>query len=197
MATSEQVAWSIYGDLDARDRRAVDAWRDLGNDMVTSLFNADVMSSRQGHPRLPADDTAEWMRRRAGSPELTLEATCEHEAAHAVVAHALGVRVVEMSVSDDGLQGLTRYETTTPTAAAIIAAAAEVWITEFRATAYPAEDNRGFGDDRSRVVRNTGSELEARDAYRRARLLLGECRDQVIPLARELARTHQLDRPGG
>lgn len=55
MAGSEEVAWTMYARLGERDRAAVDAWRALGNDLVSSLLNADALS-RERPRRFPSDD---------------------------------------------------------------------------------------------------------------------------------------------
>lgn len=187
--SSEQVAWDIYSRLEARDRRAVDAWRDLGNDLVTSLLNSGALRS-DGSRRLPADDTAEWARRAAGTDEaLVLQRTAEHEAAHAVVAQALGVHVAEVSVASDGRSGHTVYESSTPATTAVIAAAADEWIHGFRALVFPTGDATGCGDDMRVLARATGADAyRVGEARRRARLILGERRDEVVQLARRLAR---------
>lgn len=189
MPTSEEVAWQLYAGLGARDRRAVDAWRDLGNDLVTSLLNAGVLSPSQPR-RVPADDVADFSRRMLGTdPAFVLQRTAEHEAAHAVVAVALGVRGVEVAISDDGRSGSTRYERASREATAAVAAAADVWIHEFRAVVFPTGDEVGCGDDYRLLVRSTDGDHGVREARRRARLVLGERGDEVLAVAAQLART--------
>ncbi|MEW2421264.1 hypothetical protein AB0911_12040 [Streptomyces nigra] len=191
--SSEQTAWKIYAGLNAKDRRAVDAWRDLGNDMVTSLLNADVLRS-DAPRRLPSDDTAEWRRRMLGTDaDLVVQRTAEHEAAHAVVARALGVRVVEISMAEDCRSATTTYEQASRESTAIIAAAASEWIHGFRALAFPNGDESGCRDDMRKLARSTGADAYAMDqACRRARLILGERRDEVLALAQQLARSRQV-----
>ncbi|MDX3519279.1 hypothetical protein [Streptomyces scabiei] len=189
--SSEQTAWKIYAKLSARDRRAVDAWKDLGNDMVTSLLNADVLRSA-APTRWPADDTADFARRALGTdPALVRQEAAEHEAAHAVAARALGVRVKEATIDEDGT-GATVYEETTREAEAVIAVAAQVWLAEFRALVFPA-GVRGCSGDNRVLARSTGADAYNVDqARRRARLLLGERRSEVLELARELDRTGRI-----
>lgn len=185
--SSEQVAWEMYGALGAQDRRAVDAWRDLGNDLVTSLLNAQVLSERSPR-RFPADDPAEFSRRRQGTdPALIRQEAAEHEAAHAIAAQALGVHVRQVTIAEDG-SGATEYAETTREYAAVIAAAANVWVGEFRAMAFPA-GARGCGNDEQTLARATGADAyNVAKARRKARLLLGEHRAEVLELARVLAR---------
>jgi hypothetical protein len=193
MDTSEMVARRAYSALDERDRRAVDAWRSLGNDLIDALLNSDVLS-RERPRRVPADDVAEWSRRLLGTDEdLILQRTAEHEAAHAVVARALGLRLLDVSVSADGRSGETRYESAPESANAIIAVAAEVWISEVGGLVFPRGDADGCREDVRVLVRSTGGDAWAmREARRRARLILAESRDEVLALAEQLARTRHV-----
>jgi hypothetical protein len=108
--TSEQTAFAMFGELDARDRRLVQAWRGIGCDWVTSLLNSGVLR-RHGprvHPTEAAVDEmrqwseqllAEQAERLAPSDEHRVRRkTAEHEAAHAIVALALGVEVSSVAV---------------------------------------------------------------------------------------------------
>ncbi|MEW2135516.1 hypothetical protein AB0892_02710 [Streptomyces sp. NPDC005409] len=186
MASSEEVAWQLYAGLEVRDRRAVDAWRSLGNDLVTSLMNSRALGSARPLC-VPADDVVDWQRRQVGTdPDLVLARTAEHEAAHAVVARALGLHVAEVSISEDGQSGVTTYESAGRADTATVAAAAEVWIHEFRALAYPAGDAAGCREDMQVLVRNTAGDHDVREARRRARHILGERRDEVLALAARL-----------
>lgn len=181
----------MYAGLDARRRRAVDAWRDLGNDMVTSLLNSQVLSA--GSPRrFPADDIADWVRRSLGTDnDIVLQEAAEHEAAHTVAAQALGVHVREVTIAEDGT-GSTVFEETTREAGAVIAVAAQVWIDEFRALVFPAGARGCSGDNRA-LARSTGADAyNVEQARRRARLIFGEHRDEVLQLARRLARSRRV-----
>lgn len=194
--SSEQVAWQMYAKLSAKDQRAVDAWRDLGNDLVTSLLNSQVLSGQQPR-RFPADDVAGFVARVAGTdPALVRQEAAEHEAAHAVTARALGVHVREVTIAEDG-SGVTEYAQTTRDAAAVIAAAAHVWIGEFRALVFPA-GARGCSDDNRALIRATaGDAYNVDQARRRARLILGERRDEVLQLARRLVEHGRVTFDGG
>lgn len=196
MPGSEQVAWEMYAELGERDRQAVDAWRSLGNDLVTSLFNSDVLS-RERPRKMPADDLADWSRRRLGTDaDLIRQQTAEHEAAHAVVARALGVRVVEVVVSENGRDGHTKYEQAAREDTATIAAAADVWINECRAVVFPNGDQAGCRDDNRALVHSCGGDPWAmREARRRARLILAERGNEVLTLAQKLAKAGRLDFP--
>lgn len=183
MASSEEVAWSMYADLPIRDRREVDAWRSLGNDLVTSLLNSGVLSPGRGAAG-PAPASDEWRRYGTGA-DYHLRLTAEHEAAHAVVARALGIPVSEILIRDDN-SGVTRYEATGAAETAAIAAAADVWISEFRSLTFPGAAGAGCRDDVQVVVRNTGDQHGVAQAMRSARLLLAQRRGEVLELADEL-----------
>ncbi len=192
MASSEEVAWQLYAGLELRDRRAVDAWRSLGNDLVTSLMNSRALGSARPL-RVPADDVVDWQRRQLGTdPELVLARTAEHEAAHAVVARALGLHVADVFIGEDGRDGVTTYETADRDETATVAAAADVWITEFRALAYPSGDAAGCREDMRVLVRNTDGDHDVHRARRRARVILGERRDEVLALAARLVRERHI-----
>jgi hypothetical protein len=177
----------MYAKLDAQDRRAVDAWKDLGNDLVTALLNSQVLSAQQPR-RFPADDIAGFIDRVKGTdPDLIRQEAAEHEAAHAVAARALGVHVAEVTIAEDGT-GATVFEETSREAAAVIAVAAQAWIGEFRALVFPT-GVRGCSGDNRVLARSTGGDgYNVDQARRRARLILGEQRDEVLALARRLVR---------
>lgn len=189
MASSEETAWSMYADLPVRDRREVDAWRSLGNDLVTSLLNSGVLSRGRKDPG-PAPLHGEWRQYGTGA-DFHLRLTAEHEAAHAVVARALGVTVTEVVIRDD-FSGVTRHEVTGPAEKAAIAAAADVWISEFRSLAFPGAAGSGCQEDVRSLMRNTEGSHDVARALRRARLLLAERREEVLVLADELIRKRRI-----
>jgi hypothetical protein len=192
--SSEQIAREIYEKLGERDRQAVDAWRALGNDWAASLLNSGVLSQNRGGR--PADDVADWQRRMLGTdPALVRQLTCEHEAAHAVVAHALGLRGIEAEIDEGGRTGRTRYEKGTRAASSVIAIAPTVWVNEFRWSVFPAGDNGCDSDMRQLVRATSGWHHEVLDAQRRARVVLGEYRDLVLATADRLARDGRLSLP--
>lgn len=187
-ASSEQIAWQMYGQLPAPDRRAVDAWRALGNDLTTSLLNSGVLGGRR-HSAGDPDNVPS----RIGSrdAEYTLQLAAEHEAAHAIVARALGLGPVEVEIGDDS-SGVTRFPKASRRANAIVAAAAEIWISEFRYHAFPGGDRDGCRRDLRTLVQNTEGDGEVLDAQRRARAILSEHRDQVLAAAHRLTQDRVL-----
>ncbi|MEU2625866.1 hypothetical protein [Kitasatospora sp. NPDC007106] len=187
-ASFEQIAWQMYAQLNSDARKAVDSWRSLGNDLTTSLLNSGALGGR----RHPAGDPDDWNRRRLNPDDVELQNTCEHEAAHAVVAHVLGLGPVEAVVDEGGRSGVTNFQSTSRLASAIVAAAAEVWITEFRYNAFPACMQRDFSHDLQVLVRNTDSAMGVHDARRRARVILTEHREEVLAAAHRLAQDRRL-----
>ncbi|MFE3786975.1 hypothetical protein [Streptomyces goshikiensis] len=180
----------MYADLPPRDRREVDAWRSLGNDMVASLLNSGVLSRRDGAGAAPSCVPREWERFKT-EEEFHLRLTAEHEAAHAVVARALGVPVVEVLIRDD-FSGETRHEPAGRAETATIAAAADVWISGFRSLAFPGQSRSGCQDDALKLARNTDGPGDAQLAVRRAGRLLRERQAEVLALADELVRRRRI-----
>ncbi|MGH3811235.1 MAG: hypothetical protein ACRDUV_02110 [Pseudonocardiaceae bacterium] len=156
MKSTEQIARSIYEALPTRDKRVVLAWRQLGNDWCTSVLNSGVMRA-SGQRTTPHDaarqdltDQYEQLlldqqRRIMGSDQR--RETAEHEAAHAIVADALGlkVRVAYIGLEADGSGGCI-YERGTPFDTATVAMAGEMWIGVFRSDEFLGGP-RGCGPD--------------------------------------------------
>lgn len=188
MTTSEQIAWRMYGELGAPDRRTVDTWRKLGNDLTTSLLNSGVLTGR----RHSAGDPSETLGRLASRDgEHTLQLTAEHEAAHAVVARMLGLGPVTAEIDDD-LSGRTYYPEASRKAKAIVAAASEIWITQFRYHAFPGGDRDGCRRDLRDLIANTNGDMDVLDAQSRAHAILSEYREDVLAAACQLARERRL-----
>src|SRR4051812_42984390 len=191
MTTSEQAAWALYGQLEEPDRHLVDAWRALGNDWVDSLLNSGVLrrGGRRVHPR-DAEDI-ERLRRRF-SPVPVRQETAEHEAAHAIVAEALGLRVVDIVVGEDG-SGVTTHESASQKDGAVIACAGQIWIEEFRYREFPAGAGGCSGDQRALVAR--ADAFNARIAAGKARRILHDRADEVVRLAAWLQRADSHEPP--
>ncbi|MBO2439803.1 hypothetical protein [Actinomadura nitritigenes] len=189
---SRETALQIYGGLSEADKRVVDAWRELGNDLVTSLLNSRVLTSG---PRVRAvDDLAGWSERLYGSaPGLLRRESAEHEAAHAITARALGVRLVSVWITSDG-SGLTTFEATDRERAAAIYAASDVWVNTLRHRMFPAGGEAGCRSDRRQLIRATGGDdFAMRAAYRRAREVLDGYRDEVLALAEVLEQHGRIE----
>jgi hypothetical protein len=180
LSSSEQLAWDTYARLNVSDRELVDAWRAIGNDWVTSLLNSGVMrsSGRRTHPQDAA--AQEWFRRRR-EPLPARRLCAEHEAAHAIVAAALGVHVVDVEVRDDDGSGEATHVRTSPQNNAAIAAAGQVWIEHIRYREYPAGDP-GCGSDRRAIAASVDGFGE-REAILTARQILRDHADAVMGLA--------------
>jgi hypothetical protein len=121
-----------------------------------------------------------------------LQLVAEHEAAHAIVARALGLGPVEVEIRDD-MSGVTRYAKAPRMGKAIVAAAAEVWITQFRYFAFPAGDRDGCRQDRRELALHTDGDLDVLDASRRAHEILAEHREEVLAAAHRLAQDRRLE----
>jgi hypothetical protein len=151
---------------------------------------ADVGSERRRHAQRgrrthPQDAAAqEWFRGREPVPAGRLCA--EHEAAHAIVADALGVHVVDVEVRDDG-NGETTHDFTSPRNKAAIAVAARVWIEHFRYREFPAGDTGCAGDHRAIAASVDG--YGEREAIATAGRILRDHADAVMGLADTVEKT--------
>jgi hypothetical protein len=79
-------------------------------------------------------------RRLQVGPQRARRKAAEHEAAHAPVAEALGLRVHEIVIGDHG-SGHVEYEQASRDDTAVIAVAGGLWITTFRSLRYPEGDS--------------------------------------------------------
>jgi hypothetical protein len=192
---AEQVAWQLYGQLLAPDRHLVDAWRSLGNDWTTSLLNSGVL--RRGGRRVHPNDAAVsdwWSRRDAqSSPAGKRHRAAEHEAAHAIVAEALGVHVHDVRLFEDG-SGETTHEGTSPDRNAAIAAAGYVWVEQLRFREFPDPRDIECREDRRKIAGLVDA-FDARQAAAKARNILREHSSEVLRLASWLERIDSQESP--
>ncbi|MFD0685892.1 hypothetical protein [Actinomadura fibrosa] len=190
MTSSDALVRQMYEELDARDRAVVDEWRGLGNDLFTSLMRARVLGD--GPRRHVADDIHEFARRSwSGDYDVEFRTTCEHEAAHAVVArHLPGVTLVDV-VARLGGGGLTRFRTPSDQASATVYAAADQWVHGLRCHVLPAGNRFGCGDDRQRLLRHTGGDpFRIREAETKAFRILRENHTEVLAFAELLGQAN-------
>jgi hypothetical protein len=192
---SEQTAWALYGELSGPDRHLVEAWRALGNDWVTSVLNSGVL--RRGGRRMHPNDAAVddwWSRRDAqSSPAGMRHRAAEHEAAHVIVAEALGVHVHDVRLFEDG-SGETTHEGTSPDNNAAIAAAGYVWVEQLRFREFPDPRDIECREDRRKIAGLVDA-FGARQAATKARNILREHSSEVLRLAGWLERTDSLELP--
>jgi hypothetical protein len=104
----------------------------------------------------------------------------EHEAAHSVVAQALGAHVPVAAISDDH-SGFCQYNARglTDLQRAAVMLAAKIWITDFRAIEFPHGATGCAQDHRDATA--TGADL--RQATKLATEILRENHDAIIKLA--------------
>lgn len=174
MRSSEQIAKAAYEKLAARDKRAVLAWRELGNDWFTSVVNSGVLSD--GRRISPGEAALAGERERfeemllasqlrmmpPGETSRQREAA-EHEAAHAILAQSFGLDV-KVAYTLPGGTGRCLYEAGSPFQTAAIALAGELWIGTFRALAFP-RGATGCQDDRRRAIKACPDDWDRRKAY--------------------------------
>lgn len=140
------------------------------------------------------DDDAlyEWMERRFTPPDAgrRLQLCAEHEAAHAVVADALGLDVATVRVSATG-DGATVYEHGTREQTAVVAVAPSVWV-DLRWEQFPEGDWAGCAGDRQRLAEYDA--VSRQEARRCARAILTDRADDVVALAKRLANANLVNR---
>jgi hypothetical protein len=196
--SSEEVGWEAYRGLSTPDRRLVDAWRALGNDMVQSLLAAGVLGRQ--HRTHPNDATAGSPEARAntraaavGTVMRTRGKACEHEASHVVVARTLGLRVGRVEVRADG-SGTSDIERS-PDAIerlAVLLAAGE-WFAVHRSDRFPEGDGSGCAQDLADAIFAGADSFNARCARRKANEILRDRRDEVIKLADRLFEAGEIN----
>ena len=121
--------------------------------------------------------------------------SCEHEAAHAIVATHLGLRVldIEVGADDEAGGGETSWVRGNPEDSAAALVAGELWINEFRLHVYPSGAD-GCRSDRRALAYNTDPFGERRAAVK-ARAILRDHADEVRQLADWLEATELSDHP--
>jgi hypothetical protein len=197
MKSPEHVARSIYEALPPRDKWPVLSWRELGNDWATSVINSGVL--RTNGPRITPQHAArhdlaerheqlllDQQRRILGSGPRREAA--EHEAAHAIVADALGltVRVAHIGLDGEGSGGCI-HECGTPFDTATVAMAGEMWIGVFRSDEF-LRGPHGCGPDRIAALNALPDHWERNNAYHRCFHILRANHAAVLSLADRLDR---------
>lgn len=196
MKSSEQIARSAYEKLSVKDRWVVMAWRELGNDWATSMLNSGALSTgRCVHPaeaaRVQESDRIDEMilrlhqRSMPTDEALRRRETAEHEAAHSVVAQALGLEVRAAYVTTDG--GHCLHTRGTPHQTATVALAGQVWISIFRSLEFP-RGATGCADDRRKAADAVDTGMAWEKAHRQCFEILKENRAAVLALADRIDR---------
>jgi hypothetical protein len=194
MKSSEQMAKREFDKLAPRDKWLILAWRERGYDWCDSLLNSGVLSSTgwRVHPeeaaraqesdRIDELILRQYMRSMPTDDALRRREAAEHEAAHAIVAQALGVRVRVAHVLADGSGGCL-HEYGTPIQTATIALAGEIWIGTFRSLEFP-RGPAGCKSDRRAACSAVGADdWELKRAYEQCHTILKENRAIVLALA--------------
>jgi hypothetical protein len=191
---SEKTARQIYQSLPARDQQLVLTWLELGNDWCTSVLNSGVMrasgsrttqqeaardAERQRSEQLISDQyrRATWRSTDFGRRR----EAAEHEAAHGIVAQALGLDVRLAHISGKG-GGQCLYECGTPHQTAVVAMAGDIWINVFRSYEFVGGAH-GCEDDRQTYLRAVPDDVAYNKAYRECFDILRRNYSTIIALA--------------
>jgi hypothetical protein len=192
--STEQIARSIYEALPARDKKNVLAWRELGNDWCTSVLNSGVMRA-SGQRTTPHDAARQDLADRYEQlifdqyRRTTWRSTdfgkrreaAEHEAAHVIVAQALGLDVWLAHISGKG-GGQSLYECGTPHQTAVVTMAGEIWINVFRSYEFIGGAH-GCEDDQQAYLRALPDDVAYNKAYRECFNILRRNYSTIIALA--------------
>jgi hypothetical protein len=190
--SSEQVAFQLYRELPAADRRLVRRWVDAtACSWTDALLNSGAMSSRYRHTpeeharataRAEADQAMEtWLNLMTPPDDVQLRREAsEHEAAHAVTAQAFGSDVSVAAIAPDH-SGMCRFTATglTGLQRAAVMMAPTVWINNFRSLQFPRGATGTEQDFRDAAT--TGADLE--QALGLASAIVRENHDAIIKLA--------------
>ncbi|MEU4338385.1 hypothetical protein AB0F59_27640 [Micromonospora lupini] len=119
-----------------------------------------------------------------------LRRAAEHEAAHAVVADALGMAVGEVQINDDGT-GACEYRSGGRINDAAVAVAGALWISDYRWQTWPGQGEAGCEHDMRTLA--LCDAFDRREAQQRASKILSERGDDVIMFAEHLMNQRRAD----
>jgi hypothetical protein len=193
--SSEQIARKAFADLPARSRSVVLEWRQRGVDWCTAMLSSNAL----GRGALITPDEAERQADRESFYQQLLEwqihlspptqesrrrESAEHEAAHTIVAQALGLPVRFTRIGADH-SGSCVYTSGTELQNATVTVAGELWIDRFRGFEHP-NGPTGCGGDRK--VAAQVDEFILRKARNDCMKLLKENRAIVLATADRIER---------
>jgi hypothetical protein len=205
--SSEQVARTAFNALPIKDRLLVMSWRELGNGWEDSMIASGVASgprpstpfrlapSAAARQKLSDELDEQLLARRIrnlGPDETTQRRqSAEHEAAHGVVALALGRNVGRLEINPkDATGGTCTYQRADDAMDnAVIALAGKVWLEQFRykESWMPPRGATGCEGDLKTAYDMVGSYLLGR-AFDRCRAILQDNYEAVLILADKLDR---------
>jgi hypothetical protein len=127
MPPSDSASREIFGDLPWRAQDTVRQWINLGYPLRAALIESGALTNELLTPKEARHRDLRINRQRQSA---------EHEAAHAVAAHALGLKVHHTKVREDG-SGECSHAPGTKLQDAIVLMAPEIWINQFRRDQFP------------------------------------------------------------
>jgi hypothetical protein len=168
----EIAAKKAYDELSVQDQLRVLRWRDVGASWSDAVINSGVLarSSQRVTP-----EQATWNRQTDELGRVIVEnaerftrfggrrQAAEHEAAHIVAGEAVGLDVRGGFILDDGSGKCLYRDVTSSFQEAVIAAAAEMWISRFRTREFPGGAS-GCESDRRAVLTALTDHFELRRA---------------------------------
>lgn len=174
---SSRGAKEVFHDLPWQTKDAIREWVATGHDLPDAIVNSNALGS--GPPITPREARHEALRinrRREAA---------EHEASHAVAAHALGLDVRSASIADDN-SGSCVHVQGTKLESAIVLMAPEIWIDRFRRDRFPYGPTGLKADHRA--LAEISDELILRRAVGHCIELLKQNRAATLTLADRLEK---------
>jgi hypothetical protein len=181
---SERGAREVFHDLSWRQKDVVSEWLAAGHDLPDAILGSNVLG--QGEPVTPRE--ARWQQLRIRDKK----ENSEHEAAHAVVAAALGLDVISAKISEDG-SGECTYVKGTKLQTATVRMAGELWIDQFRAQQFPYGAKGLEGDHRALAA--IGDVFILRSAMAHCTAILSQNREIVLGTAAQILKYGQVVAP--
>src|SRR5262249_45674953 len=128
ITASERATRQVFHELPWQSRDVVREWLAVGHSLRDALIRSNVLGS--GPLLTPRDARQQelWANDKREA--------CEHEASHAVAAHALGLAVNYARIGPDH-SGICNFTRGTKLQNAIITMAPEIWLTYFRKDVFP------------------------------------------------------------
>lgn len=175
--SSGRATAEIFVDLPWQSKDVVREWLAVGHDLRDAILRSNALGKGELiTPRDARQEELQIMDRREA---------CEHEASHAVVASALGLKVKSARIAADN-SGSCVHVKGTELQNAIVIMAPELWIDQFRTDAFPY-GAKGLKADH-RALAEIGDALVLREAVKHCIEILKQNRAIVLATADKIEK---------
>lgn len=186
IVSSEQATRDIFVDLPWQAKDVVRQWLATnGNNLRDALIRSNALGI--GELITPRDARREELRKN------DYRQAAEHEAAHAVVAQALGLNVKHAKIFENGGGGECIHAKGTRLQEAIILMAPELWINRFRRDQFPS-GAKGLKSDNSGLI-EIGDKLILRNAMDHCMAILRQNRALMLATADQIEKYGRVTAP--